>query len=108
MLGMLSHTSQQIDNDLKQALGNKNPSEVWAQIVEKAQEFSLENPMSFEELAEQYNQDEPLLMLRLLEEASPVKALNLLHEISPDLDLQNLDKLSPGLLAKAALQIFSE
>jgi hypothetical protein len=105
---MHSNTSPEIDSQLKQALGSKNPSEVWAQILEKTGQFSLENPMSFEELAEQYNQDEPLLMLELLKKASPVKALNLLHEISPDLDLQNLDKLSPGLLAKAALQIFSE
>ena len=105
---MHSNTSPEIDSQLKQALGNKNPSEVWAQIVEKAQQFSLENPMAFEELAEQYNQDEPLLMLEMLEKASPVKALQIFHEISPTLDLQNLSKLSPSLLAKAALQIFSE
>jgi hypothetical protein len=108
MLGMPFNTSPEIDSQLKQALGSKSPSEVWAYILEKTAQFSLENPMSFEELAEQYNQDEPLLMLELLQKASPVKALNLFYEISPDLDLQNLDKLSPELLATAALQIFSE
>lgn len=105
---MPSNQSPQIDNQLKQALGNKSPSEVWAQILEKAQQFSLEDPMSFEEMTEQYNPDEPLLMLELLEKANPVIALNLLHEISPDLDLQSLDKMSPHLAAKAALQIFAE
>src|SRR5579863_10407375 len=108
MLTMPSNTSPAIDSQLKQALGNRKPAEVWSEILEKVGEFYWDNPGALEVEARQYNEDDPNLVIQMLEKSDPVKALQLLHEISPSVDLQHLDKLSPDLLAKAALQIFAE
>ena len=60
----------EIDRQLKQALGNKSPREVWDFILWKVAQFSLDSPMEFELEAGHYNDDQPLLMLDMLKACS--------------------------------------
>ena len=104
---MLSNTSPEIDSQLKKALGSKNPSEVWAEIVGAVQQFSLKNPGEWYSLATSY-QDEPYLVIEMLEKSDPVKMLEVFHELNPQVDLQNLQNQSSEYLMEAALDVMAE
>ena len=104
---MTSNTSPEIDSQLKQALGSKSPSDAWAEIVGAVQEFSLKNPGEWDSLATNY-QDEPYLVIEMLEKSDPVKMLEVFHELNPQVDLQNLQNESNEYLTEAALDVMAE
>ncbi len=105
---MAYKTSPKTEVPFRKALGRLDPKEVWAQIVQGAEQFSLDDPGEWESEASQVNEDQPLAVIEYLKKADPKAALRIFHETNPQLDLQKISSLSPSLLAKAALQIFAE
>jgi hypothetical protein len=93
---MPSNTSPAIDSQLKEALGNKKPAEVRSEILEKLGQFYLDNPGALEAEARQYDEDDPNLVIQVLEKSRPGERTPTVPRNQPGLGPAEPRQAEPG------------